>query len=88
MLKVSKVDKNGIGYNFGIASGDELVAIDGRPIADILDFEYFSILFPFLKTDITPYESWQVYYYSIGNGSESGDHSRKSHGRFILAAAR
>ena len=41
MLKVSKVDKNGIGYNFGIASGDELVAIDGRPIADILDFEYF-----------------------------------------------
>ena len=41
MLKVSKVDKNGIGYNFGIASGDELVAIDGMPIADILDFEYF-----------------------------------------------
>ena len=41
MLKVLEVDKNGVGINYNVKNGDNLVAINGQPIADLLDFEYF-----------------------------------------------
>lgn len=50
MLKVSSVDKNGIGEQYGIKAGDIFTAINGQKIADILDFEYFDGQESFLLT--------------------------------------
>ena len=41
MLKVLQADKNGIGEKLGIKKGDVLTAVNGQPMADILDFEYY-----------------------------------------------
>ncbi len=41
MLKVFHAEKNGVGAMLGIKKGDVLVAADGQPLVDILDFEYY-----------------------------------------------
>lgn len=41
MLKVLQADKNGIGEKLGIKKGDVLTAVNGQPLVDILDYEYY-----------------------------------------------
>lgn len=41
MLKVTNVDKNGVGYELGIEPGDEIVSFDGYEAEDLLDYLYY-----------------------------------------------
>ena len=41
MLKISKVEKNSIGDEIGLVSGDEILAFDGYDAVDILDYLYY-----------------------------------------------
>ncbi len=40
MLKISKVDKKGIGRALGLEKGDEILSFDGVPCVDELDYTY------------------------------------------------
>ena len=41
MLKINKVEKNSIGEEIGLVSGDEILAFDGYDAVDILDYLYY-----------------------------------------------
>ena len=41
MLKINKVEKNSIGEELGLVSGDEILAFDGYDAVDILDYLYY-----------------------------------------------
>lgn len=41
MLRVLQADKNGIGEKLGIKKGDVLTSVNGQPLVDILDYEYY-----------------------------------------------
>ncbi|MBO4939695.1 MAG: DUF512 domain-containing protein [Clostridia bacterium] len=41
MLKITKVHKNGIGRELGLEAGDTIVAFDGHPCEDELDYLYY-----------------------------------------------
>jgi len=40
-MVITKVDKDGIGFELGLKAGDTLVSFDGRPILDILDYYFW-----------------------------------------------
>jgi putative radical SAM enzyme (TIGR03279 family) len=42
MVKVSRIDKNSIAEALGIQSGTELLTVNGRPLADFLDWEFLT----------------------------------------------
>ena len=41
MLKITKVQKNSIAQELGLEVGDEIVAFDGYPCEDELDYLYY-----------------------------------------------
>ena len=41
MLKITKVKRNSIGKEIGLEVGDEIVAFDGHPCEDELDYLYY-----------------------------------------------
>ena len=41
MLKISKVSKNGIGYEIGLEKGDCILAFDGFDAVDVLDYTFY-----------------------------------------------
>lgn len=41
MLKVSAVEKDGVGYELGIEKGDKILAFDGFEAEDLLDYLYY-----------------------------------------------
>lgn len=41
MLKISKVEKNGIGRELGLKAGDVIVAFDGFSAEDVLDYTFY-----------------------------------------------
>lgn len=41
MLKIAKVEKNSIGDEIGLVSGDEILAFDGYDAVDVLDYLYY-----------------------------------------------
>jgi putative radical SAM enzyme (TIGR03279 family) len=42
MLRVAAIEPNSLGAELGLASGDELLAINGRELVDFLDWEYLA----------------------------------------------
>src|SRR3954466_13746258 len=42
MVKVSKVERNSIGDELGIQPGTQLLTVNGRPLADFLDWEFLT----------------------------------------------
>ena len=42
MVKVSRIDQNSIAHELGIQPGTELLAVNGRPLADFLDWEFLT----------------------------------------------
>src|SRR3954465_8798073 len=40
MVKVSRIEKNSIADELGIAAGTELISVNGRPLADFPDWEF------------------------------------------------
>ncbi|MDQ6689211.1 MAG: DUF512 domain-containing protein [Gemmatimonadota bacterium] len=42
MVRVSRIDKNSIADEFGILPGTELLTVNGRPVADFLDWEFLT----------------------------------------------
>jgi putative radical SAM enzyme (TIGR03279 family) len=42
MVKVSRIDKNSIAAALGIQPGTELLTVNGRPLADFLDWEFLT----------------------------------------------
>jgi putative radical SAM enzyme (TIGR03279 family) len=42
MVKVSRIDPNSIAAELGIQPGSELLAVNGRPLADFLDWEFLT----------------------------------------------
>jgi len=42
MVKVSRIDQNSIAAALGITPGTELLAVNGRPLADFLDWEFLT----------------------------------------------
>jgi putative radical SAM enzyme (TIGR03279 family) len=42
MVKVSRIDQNSIAASLGIEPGTELLAVNGRPLADFLDWEFLT----------------------------------------------
>src|SRR4029079_2373374 len=42
MVKVSRVDKDSIADELGIQPGTELLTVNGRPLADFLDWEFLT----------------------------------------------
>ena len=42
MVKVSRIDQNSIADALGIQAGTELLAVNGRPLADFLDWEFLT----------------------------------------------
>src|SRR5256714_2495028 len=42
MVKVSRIDENSIAEVLGIQTGTELLTVNGRPLADFLDWEFLS----------------------------------------------
>ena len=42
MVKVSRVEQNSIAEELGIAPGTELLTVNGRPVADFLDWEFLT----------------------------------------------
>ena len=53
MLKISKVDKNGIGYELGFEKGDCLIAFDGYKVEDVLDYTFYDYKENFSITVLT-----------------------------------
>lgn len=41
-MKIKSIRKGSIGWRLGISPGDELVAIDGHPVSDVIDYRFFS----------------------------------------------
>ena len=50
MLKISKVKRNSIASEFGLEIGDEILAFDGYPCEDELDYMYYCTLPSFSMT--------------------------------------
>ena len=50
MLKIKKVQKNGIGKSLGLEVGDEILAFDNHPCEDELDYLYFEEASAFTMT--------------------------------------
>ena len=77
MLKINKVEKNSIGYEIGLASGDEILAFDGYDAVDILDYlyydekEFFTITVRQLNGDISTCEIEKYEDESLGLSFES-----------------
>jgi len=42
MVKVSRIDKDSIADELGIVAGTELISVNGRPLADFLDWEFLT----------------------------------------------
>src|SRR6476646_3297604 len=42
MVKVSRVERNSIAEQLGIEPGTELISVNGRPLADLLDWEFLT----------------------------------------------
>jgi len=42
MVKVSRIDQNSIADALGIQPGTELLTVNGRPLADFLDWEFLT----------------------------------------------
>ena len=42
MVKVSRIDQRSIAEELGIQSGTELLTVNGRPLADFLDWEFLT----------------------------------------------
>src|SRR5258705_6896997 len=42
MVKVSRIEQNSIADELGIQSGTELLTVNGRPLADFLDWEFLT----------------------------------------------
>src|SRR5437868_8501938 len=42
MVKVSRIEKNSIADELGIVAGTELLTVNGRPLADFLDWEFLT----------------------------------------------
>ena len=42
MVKVSRIDQNSIAHELGIQPGTELLTVNGRPLADFLDWEFLT----------------------------------------------
>jgi putative radical SAM enzyme (TIGR03279 family) len=42
MVKVSRIEQNSIADELGIVAGTELLAVNGRPLADFLDWEFLT----------------------------------------------
>jgi putative radical SAM enzyme (TIGR03279 family) len=42
MVKVSRIEENGIADQLGIKAGTELLTVNGRPLADFLDWEFLT----------------------------------------------
>ncbi|HEV7387162.1 MAG TPA: DUF512 domain-containing protein [Gemmatimonadaceae bacterium] len=42
MVKVSRIEKNSIADELGIVAGTELISVNGRPLADFLDWEFLT----------------------------------------------
>src|SRR5437588_314090 len=42
MVKVSRIEKNSVADELGIVAGTELLTVNGRPLADFLDWEFLS----------------------------------------------
>jgi putative radical SAM enzyme (TIGR03279 family) len=42
MVKVSRVERNSIGEELGIQAGTQLLTVNGRPLADFLDWEFLT----------------------------------------------
>jgi len=42
MVKVSRIDKDSIADELGIVPGTELLSVNGRPLADFLDWEFLT----------------------------------------------
>lgn len=50
MAKIIGVDKKSVAHQLGIKVGDELIAFDGNPIKDILDYHYYDGMEEFVMT--------------------------------------
>lgn len=60
-MKIFSVAKNSIADELGIKAGDELLAFDGFPVTDVLDYDYYDSLENFVMTvrsggEVTDYE--------------------------------
>ena len=71
MAKIIGVDKGSVCDQLGIKAGDCLLAFDGYPIADILDYHYYDGMEEFVMTvqsgeEITEYEIEKDYDESLG----------------------
>src|SRR6266478_2289966 len=42
MVKVSRIEQNSIAAELGIQPGTELLTVNGRPVADFLDWEFLT----------------------------------------------
>src|SRR2546429_9234275 len=42
MVKVSQIERNSIADELGITAGTELLTVNGRPLADFLDWEFLT----------------------------------------------
>src|SRR5689334_1163954 len=42
MVKVSRVEENSVGEELGVLPGTELLAVNGRPVSDFLDWEFLT----------------------------------------------
>ena len=53
MLKILKVDKNGIGAELGFEKGDAILEFDGFPAVDVLDYTFYDYKECFTVTVLT-----------------------------------
>ncbi len=60
MLKISKVDKKGIGRALGLEKGDEILSFDGVPCVDELDYTY-ALSSPSFTMQVRDKQGEQVY---------------------------
>ncbi len=71
MAKIIKVDKHSVADQLGIKAGDNLLAFDGNPVKDILDYHYYDGMEDFVMTiecdgEIIDFEIEKDYDESLG----------------------